>query len=180
VPSAVPITYTELAIATGRLGSNIFSNAPVTITVLADTSGVSCVLRLCTNNGTTSVSVAGIGTATFTDFSVGVFDNGDVVPPAAGIADNSSLANILDTQNLVFTTYSLTTSIGPITGPALFNPGLVFPTSDGDFTLSSISSNQSTFSASVVPGPIVGAGLPGLLAACGGLLAWWRRRQKIA
>jgi hypothetical protein len=33
--------------------------------------------------------------------------------------------------------------------------------------------------STAVPGPIVGAGLPGLIfAGGGGLLAWWRRRQQ--
>jgi hypothetical protein len=48
----------------------------------------------------------------------------------------------------------------------------------GNTGIASSSIMANGFSVTAVPGPMVGAGLPGLVVACGGLLALARRRYR--
>jgi hypothetical protein len=118
------------------------------------------------SNLTATVSVSGIGTGTF-DIPTITADT----PPLSVVGIGAPIQDraILFVSNPAFVAYELSTSIGPLSGPAMFNPGEQFGTTLGNFSLTSVST--VTFQAVVVPEPATAS-----LLALGGLaLAVWRK-----
>jgi hypothetical protein len=161
------IVVTETTMASGSLDGTAFTNALVTFTVIGSTTNVTGGVPIFHLPGTATVSVAGVGTDTFTNNVQAVVNQ---TSEAAGISDITFNEVILLTFNSGFSTYDLTTSIGPLLGPSEFNI-TPFPTVGGTFNFAP--AGDTTFTAKVAtpePGSLLmlSAGLLGLtgLAFC--------------
>jgi hypothetical protein len=185
--SAGPITYTLTSTGTGTLGGVAFTDAVVTVTLVGDTSTVISVGPLLANPGTATVNVAGLGTATFTDF-IGIVSTFNDLSQFGGQSavfffdvsnpsDLTSGTGILGQTGPEFFGYDLRTPFGSDTG--LGGPWSGshntphFPTTVGDMTWAvgqALELRTSTFTAVVAtpePGTLLLLGT-GFVALVGG------------
>jgi hypothetical protein len=158
------------------MGGQGFTNASFTITSTADTAQITNPFPgiISVPNLTATVTVSGLGTGTFTNETTTV-DN--QVFMRVGISDLGLGLAILFIDNAAFGSYDLTSSIGPLTGPTAINSGQLFPTTAGNFSLTSVPS--ATFQATLqgLPEPasftLLGIGIAGMAG-----YAWRRRKQQ--
>jgi len=103
------------------------------------------------------------------------------------LEENAFGPNTLPLWQFVFSTGPLSLTLSPEPGGWQFLSGSYFweclnpdCTQWTDNVIRNVGVDGVFTAVAPVPGPIAGAGLPGLILASGGLLGWWRRRQKIA
>ena len=99
----------------------------------------------------------------------------------------ATLSTLLSTTNAIFSGVGLSTAT--FNGPDLLDTRAFSQTANagsGPFSLTAVYQVTATGPGQqandtiniAVPGPVIGAGLPGLIAACGGLIALARRRRQ--
>jgi hypothetical protein len=146
---ASPVVYTLSGTGTGSLGGVPFSDVAFSITSTADTANIAEGLVFEVPDITATVFVSGLGTATFT-IPTQTFDNH--FTGIVGINAPNQVIDIFDISNPAFSSYDLSSSLGPVAGTASASP-IAFETTVGDFSFSSVSS--AAFQADVVPEPSI-------------------------
>jgi hypothetical protein len=169
---AGPITYIMNATATGTFAGTAFTNAAITVTSIADTgnvfvsSGTPPDVNYEVIASSSSISIAGFATATFTDQTYWYDPNGagDII--FGDITGGLGLDGILVFTKLFvgLESYNLESSFGPVSSPfdfetSVFNDFQNIPTSEGSLSLVASNDTFTAVAAAPEPGTFLVAGL---------------------
>jgi hypothetical protein len=176
---AGPLTITYTSVGTGSVGSAGFTNAAFTITELLDTTNrQSYSSGFFINDNSASIAISGIGAFSFTTATRTFVANDSGV---AGFSRSgaSGFDLMYAADNSAFSTWDMTTSLGPFTGTGTLTQWSLTPVqTTGGVLVFNNAGPTVTFQAVAggVPEPasmaLVGLGLVGL-----GLVA--RRRRQL-
>jgi hypothetical protein len=136
----------------------------------------------------TPVTMRNVGTA-LTYTGLGLVSGSNLTCGTGGIIGGCFFQTTVGalTAGFDLDTYTFAETVLPLNTVTIFGKGFMYLTgfdptpADFIFTTQDLSGGKrvTSFSATVaVPGPIVGAGLPSLILACGGLAALARRRRR--
>jgi hypothetical protein len=181
-PRSQMMTYTETGYLTGTLGDNAFSDAFVTLTTVGDTADIMNIGPFHTLAGTTTMQIAGLPTATFTEtgsehfgaIAANVDGNGMVGFVNYGSGLNLIFGN-LDTSPIydLSTAATFTGLAGSDTGPS------GFATDQGTLLITG-TSGDATFTATAAvpePGQVVSMLALSVVGGAGALFKLRRRKS---